>query len=45
MDHGIAESMAEYKAGRSFGPFATHKRLISALHKEAKKASPKKSKR
>jgi AbrB family looped-hinge helix DNA binding protein len=45
VDRGIAESMAEYKAGRSFGPFTTHKRFLAALHKEVKKASPKKSKR
>jgi AbrB family looped-hinge helix DNA binding protein len=45
VDRGIAESMAEYKAGQSFGPFATHKQFLAALHKEAKKVSTKKPKR
>jgi AbrB family looped-hinge helix DNA binding protein len=45
VDRGIAESMAEFKAGRSLGPFATHKQFLAALHKEVKKASPKKPKR
>ena len=37
VDRSIAESIAEFKAGRSFGPFATHKGFLAALHKEAKK--------
>jgi AbrB family looped-hinge helix DNA binding protein len=45
VDRGIAESMAEFKAGRSFGPFATHKGFLAALHKEAKKAGGTKPKR
>ena len=44
VDRGIAESMEEFKAGRAFGPFATHKRFLGALHKEAKKAGAKKPK-
>jgi hypothetical protein len=32
----IADSRAEFKAGHSFGPFATHKQFLAALHKEAK---------
>ncbi|MGA2433663.1 MAG: AbrB/MazE/SpoVT family DNA-binding domain-containing protein [Bryobacteraceae bacterium] len=45
IDRGIAESMAEFKAGHSFGPFATHKQFLGALHKEAKKNASKKPKR
>ena len=45
VDRGIAESMAEFKAGHSFGPFATHKQFLAALHHETKKVSPKKPKR
>ena len=37
IDRDIAESMAEYKAGRSFGPFKNHKDFLASLHKEAKK--------
>jgi AbrB family looped-hinge helix DNA binding protein len=44
VDRGIAESMEEFKAGRVFGPFATHKRFLGALHEEAKKAGAKKPK-
>jgi bifunctional DNA-binding transcriptional regulator/antitoxin component of YhaV-PrlF toxin-antitoxin module len=42
VDRGIAESMAEFKAGRSLGPFQTHERFLAALHKEAKKAGGRK---
>jgi AbrB family looped-hinge helix DNA binding protein len=45
VDRGIAESMAEFKAGHSLGPFATHKQFLAALHKEAKKVGTKKPKR
>jgi hypothetical protein len=45
VDRGIVESMAELKAGRSFGPFATHKQFLASLHKEAKKLDAKKPKR
>jgi AbrB family looped-hinge helix DNA binding protein len=44
IDRGIAESMAEFKSGRSFGPFATHKKFLSALHKGAKRTGAKKPK-
>ena len=45
VDRGIAESMAEFKAGRSFGPYDTHEQFLAALHKETKKASTKKPRR
>ena len=45
VDRGIAESMAEFKAGQSLGPFETHDQFLAALHKEAKKGITKKPKR
>lgn len=45
VDRGIAESIAEYKAGHSFGPFATHKQFLASLHREAKRVNAKKPKR
>lgn len=33
----VAESMAEYKAGKFYGPFDNHKDFIASLHREAKK--------
>jgi AbrB family looped-hinge helix DNA binding protein len=45
VDRGLAESMAEFKAGRSFGPFATHEQFLASLHKEVKKAGTKRRKR
>jgi AbrB family looped-hinge helix DNA binding protein len=37
VDRGIAESLADFAAGRSFGPFKTQKELISSLHRERSK--------
>ena len=45
VDRGIAESIAELKAGRSNGPFRTHKEFIASLHKESKLLHRKKTKR
>jgi len=46
VDQGIAESLADFGAGRSFGPFKTHKDLIHSLHRESAKVGSKvKSKR
>ena len=44
VDRGIAQSMAEYKAGQSFGPFATHKQFLESLHKEAERPGRRKPK-
>jgi len=33
VDRGIAESLADFAAGRSFGPFKTQKELVSSLHR------------
>jgi AbrB family looped-hinge helix DNA binding protein len=45
VDRGIVESIAEFKAGRSFGPYDTHEQFLSALQKETKKARTKKPNR
>jgi AbrB family looped-hinge helix DNA binding protein len=37
VDRGIAESLADFKRGRHFGPFATHDAFVASLHAEAKK--------
>jgi AbrB family looped-hinge helix DNA binding protein len=38
VDRGIAESLAEFKAGRSRGPSTSHQEFLAALHKDAKKS-------
>jgi bifunctional DNA-binding transcriptional regulator/antitoxin component of YhaV-PrlF toxin-antitoxin module len=45
IDAQLAESLADVKAGRVHGPFATHKEFIASLHAEAKKLSRRKTKR
>ena len=35
VDRGIAESMADFAAGRSYGPFKMHTELIDSLHRES----------
>jgi hypothetical protein len=45
VDRGIAESLAEFRKGRSYGPLGTHKEFIASLHKEAKAVRAKKTKR
>jgi AbrB family looped-hinge helix DNA binding protein len=42
---GIAESIAEFKAGRAKGPFRTHKEFIASLHTESARLLAKKTKR
>lgn len=37
IDRDVVESLVDFKAGRSFGPFSNHKNFISSLHKESKK--------
>jgi bifunctional DNA-binding transcriptional regulator/antitoxin component of YhaV-PrlF toxin-antitoxin module len=44
VDRGIAESLEDFKSGRSYGPFDTHAEFIAALHREAKKRTSKKPK-
>jgi len=37
VDRGIAESLEDFKRGRSYGPFAAHKEFLASLHSEEKK--------
>jgi AbrB family looped-hinge helix DNA binding protein len=32
VDRGIAESLADFREGRSYGPFETHEELVKSLH-------------
>ncbi|HTS77176.1 MAG TPA: AbrB/MazE/SpoVT family DNA-binding domain-containing protein [Bryobacteraceae bacterium] len=38
VDRGIAQSIAEFQAGKGYGPFRTHQAFLKALHKEARTA-------
>jgi AbrB family looped-hinge helix DNA binding protein len=31
-DRGIAESLADFREGRTYGPFETHEELVRSLH-------------
>jgi bifunctional DNA-binding transcriptional regulator/antitoxin component of YhaV-PrlF toxin-antitoxin module len=41
VDRGIAESLEDFAAGRSFGPFKTDKELTDSLHRESVRARSK----
>ena len=45
VDRGIAQSLDDFKSGRSYGPFKTHQEFLASLHSRAGKLRPKKSKR
>jgi AbrB family looped-hinge helix DNA binding protein len=45
IDRGIAESLADFKAGRTFGPFRTHKEFLASLHKASKDSAAKRPRR
>lgn len=46
IDQGLAESLREFKEGRSYGPFDTAEEMIAFLHKMVRKPSrPKKASR
>jgi bifunctional DNA-binding transcriptional regulator/antitoxin component of YhaV-PrlF toxin-antitoxin module len=46
VERGVAESLADFAAGRSYGPFDTAKAVVKSLHRESAKVRPKaKSKR
>jgi bifunctional DNA-binding transcriptional regulator/antitoxin component of YhaV-PrlF toxin-antitoxin module len=45
LDRGVTESLADFAAGRSFGPFKTDKELLNSLHRESARARSKKAKR
>ena len=40
----LAESMRDFKEGRSYGPYNTAEEAIAALHSYVKEAGPKRSK-
>ena len=42
VDRGIAESLADFQAGRSYGPFKSADDLVASLHLEAAKLTPRK---
>ena len=48
-DRGIAESLADFREGRTYGPFETHEELVRSLHDETAKLRskrvPKKTRR
>ena len=44
VDRGIAQSLADFKSGRSYGPFKTHQEFLTSLHSETKKLQSKKAK-
>jgi AbrB family looped-hinge helix DNA binding protein len=41
VDRGIAESVADFAAGRCFGPFKSRKDLTDSLHRESSKIQSK----
>ncbi len=41
LDAKLAEAVAEYRAGKSYGPFDTHKGMMDFLNKETKKLKTK----
>jgi AbrB family looped-hinge helix DNA binding protein len=45
LDRGIAQSLHDFKSGRSYGPFKTHQEFLASLHSETKKLQSKKAKR
>lgn len=45
IDAQLAEGLADIKAERVHGPFATHAEFIASLHKETRKLNRKKAKR
>ena len=45
IDAQLAEGLADIKAGRTHGPFGTHREMIDFLHAQVKKAGPKAKRR
>ena len=39
----LAKSVAEFKQGKSFGPFETHRDMIDFLHRQAERPHPRKA--
>jgi bifunctional DNA-binding transcriptional regulator/antitoxin component of YhaV-PrlF toxin-antitoxin module len=40
----IAKGLADFKAGKTYGPFSTHKEFIASLHREIKRIRTKRTK-
>ena len=45
VDHDIAESLGDFREGRTFGPFETHEELVKSLHDETAKLRSKRNTR
>jgi AbrB family looped-hinge helix DNA binding protein len=45
IDRGIAESLEDYKSGRSYGPFDSAEELLISLHRNLKRSKTKPSPR
>jgi len=45
IDRGIAESLAEFKKGLSYGPFKTAEEMLASLHRDARKLRSKRTER
>jgi len=45
VDRGIAESQADFRDGRAYGPFRSHAELVNSLHAETAKMHSKKKPR
>ena len=45
VDRGIAQSLDDFKSGRSYGPFKTHAAFLASLHSQTKRLHGNKSKR
>jgi len=45
VDRGIAESFADFKQGRTYGPFETHEELVKSLHDNAAEVRAKRTAR
>jgi AbrB family looped-hinge helix DNA binding protein len=43
VDARLAESLEQAKRGHTYGPFESHEEMVTFLHREAKKAQPKKT--
>jgi len=45
MDRGIAESLADFRDGRTYGPFETHEELVKSLHDQTAELRSKRASR
>jgi hypothetical protein len=45
VDRGIAESLADFREGRAYGPFEIHAELVKSLHDETAKLRSKRTSR